>query len=78
MNNAIANHSHSRYILFKDEGAGMILCVCNALREADVRAAVRDGATCAKSAYRALGSKPKCGQCVPAARTVVSEERNAA
>jgi bacterioferritin-associated ferredoxin len=54
----------------------MILCVCNALREADVRQAVRTrGATCAVSAYRALGSKPKCGQCVPAARIVVNEER---
>lgn len=56
----------------------MILCVCNALREADVRAAVRSGATCPLSAYKALGSKPKCGQCVPAARTLVSEERAAA
>jgi bacterioferritin-associated ferredoxin len=56
----------------------MILCVCNALREADVRHAVRQGATCPLSAYRALGSKPKCGQCVPAARTLVNEERQAA
>lgn len=56
----------------------MILCVCNALREADVRAAVRGGATCPFSAYKALGSKPKCGQCVPAARTLVNEERQAA
>jgi bacterioferritin-associated ferredoxin len=53
----------------------MILCVCNALREADVRAAVREGASCPKSAYRALGRKPKCGQCVPYARTVVDTER---
>jgi bacterioferritin-associated ferredoxin len=54
----------------------MILCVCNALREADVRSVVRTrGATCPASAYRALGTKPKCGQCVPAARIIVSEER---
>jgi bacterioferritin-associated ferredoxin len=39
---------------------------------------VRDGATCHKSAYRALGTKPKCGQCLPAARTIVTEERSAA
>ncbi|MCU0728504.1 MAG: (2Fe-2S)-binding protein [Sphingopyxis sp.] len=57
----------------------MILCVCNALREADVRQAVRSGgATCPLSAYRTLGTKPKCGQCVPAARTIVNEERAAA
>ena len=53
----------------------MILCVCNALREADVRTAVREGATCHRTAYRALGSKPKCGQCLPAARTLVNQER---
>ena len=56
----------------------MILCVCNALREADVRHAVRQGATCPLSAYKALGRKPKCGQCVPAARTLVDAERAAA
>ena len=54
----------------------MILCVCNALREADVRAAVRDGASCPKTAYRALGRKAKCGQCLPHARTVVDTERS--
>lgn len=53
----------------------MILCVCNALREADVRDAARRGATCPASAYRALGRKAKCGQCVPAARTLINEER---
>ena len=56
----------------------MILCVCNALRECDVRHAVRQGATCPLTAYRALGSKPKCGQCVPAARMLVDQERQAA
>lgn len=62
----------------ESRGAAMILCVCNALREADVRAAVRSGATCPMTAYKALGSKPKCGTCVPAARTIVNEERAAA
>lgn len=56
----------------------MILCVCNSLREADVRAAVRSGATCPMTAYRALGTKPKCGTCVPAARTIVNQERTVA
>lgn len=56
----------------------MILCVCNALREADVRDAVREGATCPMSAYARLGRKPKCGQCVPAARTLIDATRAAA
>ncbi len=53
----------------------MILCVCNALREDDVRAAARSGATCPNSAYRSLGRRPKCGTCVPAAREVIAAER---
>jgi bacterioferritin-associated ferredoxin len=56
----------------------MILCVCNALREADVREAVRNGAQCPISAYATLGRKPKCGQCVPAARTLIAQARAAA
>jgi bacterioferritin-associated ferredoxin len=56
----------------------MILCVCNALREADVREAVRNGASCPMSAYATLGRKPKCGQCVPAARTLIEAARAAA
>ncbi|MCC7393636.1 MAG: (2Fe-2S)-binding protein [Sphingomonadaceae bacterium] len=53
----------------------MILCVCNALREDDVRAAARSGATCPNSAYRSLGRRPKCGTCVPAARELIAAER---
>ena len=56
----------------------MILCVCNALREADVLDAARNGATCALSAYAKLGRKPKCGQCMPAARTLIQDARAAA
>lgn len=56
----------------------MIMCVCNALREADVRDAVRNGATCPLSAYRALGRRPKCGQCVPAAQSFINQVRSAA
>lgn len=56
----------------------MILCVCNALRESDVRAAARDGARCPLSAYKALGRKPKCGQCVQVARSVIAQEHAAA
>lgn len=56
----------------------MVVCVCNAIRENDVRAAAREGATSACQAYRALGRSPKCGQCVPFAREIINEERAAA
>lgn len=57
----------------------MIVCVCNALKERDVREAARvAGKNCPKAAYAQLGCKPKCGQCLPFAREVVSEARDAA
>jgi bacterioferritin-associated ferredoxin len=56
----------------------MIVCVCNALRESDVRRAARDGAACPTSAYRCFGAKPRCGQCFPFAREVIAAELAAA
>jgi bacterioferritin-associated ferredoxin len=50
----------------------LILCVCNALRENQVREAARSsGSKCPKSAYAALGCRPKCGQCLPHARALL-------
>lgn len=56
----------------------MIVCVCNAIRENEVRAAARAGASCPTSAYRAKGCKPRCGQCLPFAREIIAAETAAA
>lgn len=56
----------------------MVVCVCNALRERDVREAARSGCTSPAAAYAALGRKPQCGQCIPFARNLIAEERAAA
>jgi bacterioferritin-associated ferredoxin len=53
----------------------MIVCLCNAIREDDVRKAARDGACCPTSVYRACGRKPRCGQCFAFAREVIASER---
>ena len=53
----------------------MIVCVCNAIRENDVRKACRDGAGCPSSAYATLGRRAKCGQCFPYARQIIAAER---
>jgi bacterioferritin-associated ferredoxin len=53
----------------------MIVCVCNAIREADVRRAARDGASCPADAYRQVGRKPRCGQCFSFAREIIAAER---
>ncbi len=56
----------------------MVVCVCNAIREDDVRGAARSGASCPKSAYAALGCRARCGQCLPFARDIVRAERASA
>jgi bacterioferritin-associated ferredoxin len=53
----------------------MVVCVCNAIRECDVRKAARSGASCPTSAYRAVGRKPRCGQCFSFARDIIASER---
>jgi len=52
----------------------MIVCVCNAIRETDVRKAARNGATCPASAYAQAGCRPRCGQCFSFARQIISAE----
>lgn len=55
----------------------MVVCVCNAIRENQVRDAARCGASTACQVYRALGCSPKCGQCSVIARSIIDEERAA-
>lgn len=52
----------------------MYVCVCNALREADVQevAAENPDAT-AEEIYALLGVEPDCGNCLDFARELVSE-----
>lgn len=40
----------------------MVVCVCNAIREREVRDAARAGCTTPCAAYARLGRMPKCGQ----------------
>lgn len=56
----------------------MVVCVCNALREKDVRDAARSGAKSPGKAYQSLGCRLQCGQCVPFAKQIISSERAAA
>lgn len=53
----------------------MIICVCNAIREDELRTAARDGATESLAAYKALGCEPVCGCCLDCAQEVIDEER---
>lgn len=55
--------------------SAMVVCICNAIRECEVRKAAREGASCPASAYASIGRKPRCGQCFPFARQLISAER---
>jgi bacterioferritin-associated ferredoxin len=53
----------------------LVVCVCNAIREKELRETVRSGsATNACSAYAALGRRTRCGQCVPFAQSIIKAE----
>ena len=55
----------------------MIVCVCNAIRESEVRQAALEGASCPSSAYGRFGRKPRCGQCFSFARQVIAAAQTA-
>jgi bacterioferritin-associated ferredoxin len=50
----------------------MVVCICNAIKEQDLRAAVRCPAERPNDVYARLGRKPKCGQCLSFARNIIS------
>ena len=54
----------------------MIVCVCNAITETEVREAAREGATCPDAAYARLGCEPHCGCCLDYAQDLIGQERS--
>lgn len=58
--------------------SALVVCVCNAIRESQVRDAARAGSVTPCQMYQALGRPPKCGQCAVVARAIIDEERAAA
>lgn len=42
----------------------MYICICHAIRESDVRAAVDGGLGRAADYFRCAGLRPQCGRCV--------------
>jgi bacterioferritin-associated ferredoxin len=53
----------------------MIVCVCNAIREDELRAAAREGASEPLSAYKSLDCEPLCGCCLDSAQEIIDEEK---
>jgi bacterioferritin-associated ferredoxin len=55
----------------------MYICLCNNIRDSELRALAKDGVRKAEHAYAALGNHPKCGACLQSAQEVIDETRGA-
>lgn len=53
----------------------MYICICNAIRECELRAAARRCPGDADAVYEALGCQPQCGQCLDEAAQLLIDER---
>ena len=56
----------------------MYVCICNAIRESDLRRVARHTDGDAVSCYAMLGKTPQCGQCLEEAEYILEEERERA
>lgn len=54
----------------------MYVCICNAIRESDLRQAARQCCSSDSEAlYARLGFQPQCRQCLDEAEEIITEER---
>jgi bacterioferritin-associated ferredoxin len=51
----------------------MYVCVCNGISDRDVRAQAQGTCNTVAMIYRSLGTKPKCGKCVPLVREMLRQ-----
>ncbi|WP_260927451.1 bacterioferritin-associated ferredoxin [Novosphingobium sp. 9] len=53
----------------------MYVCICNAIRDNDLRCAARQcGKQNAHAVYASLGRTPQCCQCLDEAEDIIAEE----
>ncbi|GGD57789.1 ferredoxin [Erythrobacter arachoides] len=56
----------------------MFICICNAIRECDVRRAALAANGDAEAVYAMLGKRPQCRQCLDDADAFIMDERRRA
>jgi len=54
----------------------MYVCICNAIRETDLRRAARASRCGVEKLYAGMGKRPQCAQCIEDAEDIVAEERS--
>jgi len=52
----------------------MVVCICNVIREKDIRETARNGIHDVVDVYAALGCEPNCCQCLSFAEQIIDEE----
>jgi len=52
----------------------MYVCICNAIRETDLRCAARRCSGSAEAIYASLGRTPQCRQCLDDAEDIIAQE----
>ncbi|NVK18414.1 MAG: (2Fe-2S)-binding protein [Methylocystaceae bacterium] len=52
----------------------MYVCICNGIREKEVKQAVNNGAATVARVFKAHGCKPECAKCVNCIRNVIDAE----
>jgi bacterioferritin-associated ferredoxin len=53
----------------------MYVCVCNAIKECELRAAARTVPGDVDAVYESLGKRPQCGQCLDDAALILIDAR---
>lgn len=53
----------------------MYVCICNAIRESDLRKTARRCGGDVEGIYAVLGKQPSCRQCLEEAEEIIFEER---
>jgi bacterioferritin-associated ferredoxin len=51
----------------------MYVCLCNGHRDSDIRRATGSGLRCVREIYESLGGAPRCGRCLPHARSLIAD-----
>jgi bacterioferritin-associated ferredoxin len=59
-------------IRIRVHNSGMIICVCKAVSDRHIRAAVKNGAASVRDLSRELGLGSCCGKCLPEAKATLS------
>jgi bacterioferritin-associated ferredoxin len=52
----------------------MYVCICNGIKDSDVRNSVADGAQKVSHVFKKQGCKPECARCVNCIRDIIQEE----